>query len=232
MSRIEAVLFDKDGTLFDFAATWETWAASFLDRLTDNSDSAAQMGAVIGFDYHARHFSRDSVVIAGTPGDVAEALMPFIPGHTLYQIIELLNEEAAVAPQAEAVPLVPFLSGLIKSGMRLGVATNDAEAPARAHLSSAHILDMFEFIAGFDSGHGAKPSTGQLMAFARHVQLAPEAIAMVGDSTHDLIAGRAAGMHCVGVLTGLAPRDALEPHADVVFDDISHLPRWIETQNG
>jgi phosphoglycolate phosphatase len=34
-------------------------------------------------------------------------------------------------------------------------------------------------------------------------------------------------MTAVAVLTGLATRDDLAPHADVVLDDISALPRWL-----
>ncbi|EPX85444.1 HAD-superfamily hydrolase, subfamily IA, variant 1 family protein [Salipiger mucosus DSM 16094] len=50
---------------------------------------------------------------------------------------------------------------------------------------------------------------------------------MVGDSTHDLIAGRAAGMQCVGVLTGPAAAEDLASQADVVLPDIGHLPGWL-----
>ena len=50
---------------------------------------------------------------------------------------------------------------------------------------------------------------------------------MVGDSAHDLIAGRAAGMQCVGVLTGTATRADLAPLADVVLPDIGHIPDWL-----
>ena len=54
--------------------------------------------------------------------------------------------------------------------------------------------------------------------------LLPYKVVMVGDSTHDLIAGRAARMHTIGVLTGLAPRSELTPYADVILPDISHIP--------
>jgi phosphoglycolate phosphatase len=50
---------------------------------------------------------------------------------------------------------------------------------------------------------------------------------MVGDSLHDLDAGRAAGMRTVAVLTGIADRAALAPHADVVLGHIGELPDWI-----
>ena len=50
---------------------------------------------------------------------------------------------------------------------------------------------------------------------------------MVGDSTHDLLAGRAAGMKTAAVLTGMANEGELAPFADVVMQDIGHLPGWL-----
>ena len=55
---------------------------------------------------------------------------------------------------------------------------------------------------------------------------------MIGDSVHDLDSGRAAGMRTVGVLTGLASRDDLAPHADVVLPDIGALPGWLAMPEG
>jgi phosphoglycolate phosphatase len=134
------------------------------------------------------------------------------------------------APQQQAVPLTPFLEGLRARGLVLGVATNDSEAPARAHLAAAGVTEMFDFIAGYDSGHGAKPAAGQLLAFADAVDLPPAQIVMVGDSTHDLRAGRAAGMRTIGVLTGMARAQALAPLADVVLRDIGEIPAWLDAQ--
>ena len=50
---------------------------------------------------------------------------------------------------------------------------------------------------------------------------------MVGDSRHDLIAGRAAGMRTIGVLTGMARAEDLADLADVVLPDIGHIPVWL-----
>lgn len=226
--RWDAVLFDKDGTLFDFGATWEAWAQSFLLRATNQDRPRARaIGADIGFDLDNRRFAPDSIVIAGTPAEVAQALAPHLPDRSLDQVLTLLNEEAEIAPQSEAVPLGPFLDGLRALGLRLGVATNDAETPALAHIDAAGVRDRFDFIAGFDSGHGAKPGPGQLLAFCDAVTVAPARAVMVGDSTHDLMAGRAAGMATVGVLTGMAGPDDLAGLADVVMPDIGHLTDWL-----
>jgi len=54
---------------------------------------------------------------------------------------------------------------------------------------------------------------------------------MVGDSTHDLHAGRAAGMRTVGVLSGPAPREELAPFANVVLADIGEIPNWLRSEN-
>ncbi len=225
---IDAIVFDKDGTLFDFGTTWEAWARTFLLRLTENDTRrAAFVGQEIGFDLETSTFRSDSVVVAHTPDDIVAALLPHFPHIKAVELLDILNREAAMTPQAPAVPLVPLLTGLRASGLKLGVATNDAEVPALAHLGAAGILDLFDFIAGFDSGHGAKPGPGQLLAFAGAVAVAPDRIAMVGDSAHDLQAGRAAGMATVGVLTGLVGAAELAPFADVVLPDIGHLPGWI-----
>lgn len=231
MNAIQGVLFDKDGTLFDFGATWEIWAASFLRRITEGDEVRAQaIGRAIGFDIHAMRFDPASVVIAGTPFEVVAEMAPHVPQISPQTLLEIINEEAALAPQAEVTPLAPFLEGLRAQGLRLGVATNDAETPARAHLDQANVTHLFDFIAGFDSGFGCKPAPGQMHGFAAHVQLDPARMAMVGDSLHDLIAGRAAGMRCVAVLTGLASAQDLAPHADVVLPDITGLPAWIAAQ--
>ncbi len=230
MVMVQAILFDKDGTLFDFAATWEAWAAGFLLRAADGDRArAAEVGLAIGFDLRTRSFFPDSVAIAGTPGEVAEALMPHFPGAEVESFLDMINEEAETAPQAEAVPLAPFLDGLKTRGLALGVMTNDAEAVAHTHLTHSGVKDRFDFIAGFDSGYGAKPSPAPLLAFCDAVAVDPTQTVMVGDSTHDLIAGRRANMRTVGVLTGMADRRTLTPHADIVLPDIGHLPKWLDT---
>lgn len=225
----EAVIFDKDGTLFDFGATWEAWARVFLLGITNNDlERAKYVGHQIGFDLNTNTFRPDSIVIAHPVVEIASALAPHLPEYTVDILLQKLNSGAEDVPQVEAVPLVPFLDLLQEWGLKLGVATNDAEVPARIHLTAAGVLGHFDFIAGFDSGHGAKPAPGQLLAFASEMDIAPGRVVMVGDSTHDLVAGRAAGMQTVGVLTGIAGADDLAPFADVVLPDIGHLPDWIK----
>ena len=229
---IDGLIFDKDGTLFDFRISWGQWAAGFLATVAEDEGHAARLGRAIGFDAAGLTFASDSPVIAATAADIAAALAPHLPGRTVATITAMIDETAGSAPMSEAVPLRPLLSGLRARGLKLGVATNDSEIPARQHLAAHGITECFDFIAGYDSGHGAKPGPGMCLAFAASQGLSPARVAMIGDSRHDLEAGRAAGMTCVAVLTGIASRADLAPHADVVLPDIGALPDWLSSLQG
>ncbi|ETX28376.1 HAD family hydrolase [Roseivivax isoporae] len=227
--RIEAILFDKDGTLFDFAATWNAWADALLARLAGPDRGRAEaLAAAIGFDRATCRFLPESPVIAGTTREAALRLLPHLPDARLERLEALLVAEAARAPQVPAVPLAPLLDALAARGLRLGVATNDAAAAARAHLDAAGVADRFDFVAGYDSGFGGKPAPGQLLAFADAVGIPPARIAMVGDSLHDLHAARAAGMTALAVLTGPATAADLQDAADAVLPHIGGLPGWLD----
>jgi phosphoglycolate phosphatase len=232
MRMIDGLLFDKDGTLFDFRISWGGWARAFLTRIASDGAHARRLGRAIGFDLDSGSFAPDSPVIAATAADIAAALAPGLSGVTVADLTERIDASAGQAPMSEAVPLRPLLSALRAKGLRLGVATNDSEAPARQHLANHGITDCFDFIAGYDSGHGAKPGPGMCLAFAREQRLETSRVAMVGDSRHDLEAGRAAGMRTVAVLTGVARREELAPHADVVLPDIGAIPDWLSALQG
>ena len=226
---IKAIIFDKDGTLFDFRQSWGAWTKALLAELHPYArDDLAQ---VLGFDPVNIAFAPDSPIIAQTVFEIADSIHLHLQGMTRNALIERMNTLGVAAPMVPAVALPQVLSGLKSRGLKLGLATNDSEGPARAHLSTAGVIDLFDFIAGCDSGYGGKPAPGQLLAFAAAIGLPPAQIAMVGDSLHDLDAARRAGMKAVGVLTGPALRATLTPHADVVLGTIDELGGWVDGLN-
>lgn len=191
----------------------------------------APLAEAMGYDTTTNQFRPDSVVIAATAEETAECIRSVLPDLEIDALLGRMNAAASRVTQIEAVPLQSYFQELRDLNLRLGIATNDAEEPARAHLTRAGVLDQFDFIAGYDSGHGGKPAPGQLHAFCAQTDLRPNECLMVGDSTHDLHAGQAAGMRTIGVLTGPAPRQELSPFADVVLADIGGIPRWLKSEN-
>ncbi len=225
---IDALIFDKDGTLFDFRASWGAVGAQLIDQLSPFAGAGRSVQQLLGYDPASGNFQPDSPMIAMTTHEIAQMLAENLAGTSLAEVTSLMDQLAVETEMVPAVALRPVLAALRGRGLRLGLATNDTEIPARAHLERAGVLDLFDFVAGCDSGYGGKPAPGQLLAFAAKLGLVPGRVIMVGDSVHDLDAGRAAGMHAVAVLTGIATKAELAPHADVVLDDISQLGAWID----
>ncbi len=228
MSNYKAILFDKDGTLFDFVGTWGHYTHDFLWELSGRDAGFADVLAeAVGFVMADKSFMRGSLAIAGTPSDFTGAIRPYFSTLSDDEFHALARGIDVTIPNAEVVPLRDYLGALRDAGYVLGVATNAGEKGAIDHLQQVDIVDQFDFIAGYDSGHGAKPAPGMLLAFAKAVDIAPADIIMVGDSTHDLHAAKAAGMGRVAVLTGVATHDDLVDHCDVVLPSIADLPAWL-----
>lgn len=234
-TRIRGALFDKDGTLIDFAATWRGLVEGLIDDLArGDADLARALGLAIGFDRRTGLFLPGSPVVAGSTGEVAALLAALLPRTGAAEIEREANRRAAAAGAGDEAGLAPTpglgaaLDRLLAMGLSLGVATHDSEAAARAHLRLLGLDAGFVFFAGYDSGHGLKPGPGMVNAFCAATGLAPAEVVMVGDSLHDLGAARAAGCAAaLGVLTGPAAEDELRPHADAVLPSVAALPDWL-----
>jgi len=224
---IRGVLFDKDGTLFSFRDSWADWTAEVIDELAGgDAGLAARLDRAIGFDRRRGDFAPDSAVIAGTSQTAAHLLAPHL-GRDRDGLARFLDARALQATMRPAVPLGPLMARLRGAGLVLGVATNDTEAAATRHLVAAGVAEAFSIVLGYDSVPAPKPAPDMPRAFAAACGLSVEAVVMVGDSAHDLVAGRQAGMRTVAVLTGIATGDDLRPLADAVLPDIGHLPDWL-----
>ncbi|MEL6234966.1 MAG: HAD family hydrolase [Pseudomonadota bacterium] len=225
IKALRGLLFDKDGTLFGFQESWAPAFAQLLDWLAAEGVDAPAAAKAIGFDLAAARFAPHSPVIAGTPEDLSALLAPHLTpaAGALEGMLDAWAETITMAPVTDLSALTAMLRG---AGFTLGVATNDAEAAARAHLGP--VAGAFDFFAGSDSGHGAKPDPGMITAFVTASGHAPHQIAMIGDSLHDLRAAASAGVRKIAVLTGVATADALAPYADVVLNSIAELPGLLE----
>ncbi len=224
--QIKAIIFDKDGTLFDFEATWNNWALDVINHYAQGDGATKQrLADTLDFDLQAVCYRPTSPVIAGTNRQAAELIASAVPHENVDDIDLFLARSAAHAPTVPAVPLSPFLAGLRQDGLKLAVMTNDTEHGAIEHLQSAGVKSDFDMIVGADSGYGAKPDADPLLAIAANLGVVPHEVMMVGDSTHDLLAGRRAGMITIGVLTGLADHSTLSDLADYVIDHIGLIPQ-------
>ena len=201
---IRAILFDKDGTFVDFDRTWGPAVGAVLQHLACGDDALyRKLCAVTGLVDGAR-FLPDSPFIDG-PTSVFAGCWATVLGRP-----------------ADA----PFLKEI---DYRLGLITNDAEATARAHARKLGLEPMLAFIAGYDSGFGAKPAPGPVLAFAAAIGVSTSEIVVVGDTALDVVTARAAGAKAVVVLSGPRSADDLQQaKADAVIASIAQLSAWLE----
>jgi len=233
--HIRAVLFDKDGTLIDFRATWLPAYEAIARRLVDADQEAAdRLLAAGGYDRARAYIDPSSALAAGTNGEIAALWAGLIGHNDVAALATWVNREFMRHAETCMVPvtdLPPLFERLRQRGMRIGVATNDSEEALRAQIRRLGIDRLLDFFCGYDSGHGTKPGPGMVRAFARAVDLPAEAIAVVGDSLHDLDMARAAGAGLtIGVLTGASPRETLAPHADLIIGSIAELEPLLARQ--
>ncbi len=190
----EAVLFDLDGTLID---SIELIVASYHHTLAAHGKPAVNDAHWIrGMGVPLR------TLLADFAADEAEldALV-----HT-YRDWNESRHDARVRAYPGAVRAVEALAG---SGVRLGIVTSKRRGIARRGVEVTGFPDVFEILVGAEDTTRHKPDPDPLHLALGRLGVAPERAVYVGDSPHDLIAGRRAGVRTAAALWGPFERDVL-----------------------
>ncbi|MHA1524617.1 MAG: HAD family hydrolase [Alphaproteobacteria bacterium] len=237
---IRAVLFDKDGTLLDFTATWEPiYREVALEQFAGDADAAQALLAAGGFDAATSTFAPDSLLGSGTTDQIVDAWWPGCTGDARAKNIAALDQGFAEKARRYSSPILPdpalpeLFTVLKAMGLVLGVATNDNEASAHAGIHRLGLGPKVDFVAGYDSVAAAKPAPDMLLAFCDACGLAPHQVAMVGDTITDLETGHAASAGAIiGVLSGNGRHADLAPRADVLLANVGELPAFLRGKTG
>ncbi|HSP26454.1 MAG TPA: HAD family hydrolase, partial [Saliniramus sp.] len=224
---LKAILFDKDGTLIDFDATWGPAAYAVMRELADGDAHALQLLVEVSeYIEEERRFLPSSPLVAGSSAHYGPLWAEILGRESGREFFGLMDDLFRVHGLASLSPIgdpAAVMRALAKRRLHLGIATNDSEASARAQAQALGIDGFMSYFAGYDSGHGSKPEPGMVTAFATAHELHPAQIAMVGDSLHDLHSARAAGARTITVLSGPrgeAARAELEPFSDHMLGSI------------
>lgn len=235
MADIRGILFDKDGTLVDFHATWFAIGDALALRAADGDRVRANLLLdIAGFDFEGNRFRPDSIFAAGTNVEIVDLWYPDLKDGARQDMVDAFDrfasEEGAVKP-VELPGCREALAALHRSGLRLGIATNDSTAGAERTMASLGIAQMFDAAYGYDAVANPKPAPDIVYSFCDLTGLKPAQIAMVGDNRHDMQMARAGGVGLsIGVLSGTGTHESLSPLADVVLESIADLPGFLASQ--
>jgi pyrophosphatase PpaX len=193
-----AALFDLDGTLVDtipliFACYEHTLAA----HLPGYDPGRRVIIGNLGRSLNA--ILRDYAVAGGAPDpDAASAAML-----ETYRSFQRANLARLIRPYDG---VREALAGLRERGLTLGVVTSKVEWAARECYEYYGLGEFLSIGVFHDDTVRHKPDPEPLLLAAAKGGLVPAQTVYVGDSVHDMAAGRAAGMRTIGALWG--PFDA------------------------
>jgi len=229
---IRAILFDKDGTLLDFEATWTPVLKRLaLEAAGGDARRAAALLKAGGYISATGRFGAGSVIAAGTNAELVELWYPELSGERLDRAIAATNRAFHDHGERHAVIIDGVrgaLANLAADGWVMGVATNDATAAAKATLAAVGLGAYLPHVIGYDAVVNAKPAPDMVLAFAALADVRVGEVAVVGDNVHDMAMARAAGAgQVVGVLSGNSSEADLAPVADAVLPSVRDLPAWL-----
>jgi phosphoglycolate phosphatase len=210
-----AVIFDLDGTL--------------VDTVEDLTAALNRLFVELGLPPHAQE------AVCGMVGDgLGKLLDRGIAAHGAHlgpkarqKAVARFIGHHAVSPAAHST-LYPgtreTLAALHEAGVACGLCTNKPGAISRSLLETLGIARSFGVIQGADAGVPRKPDPTGLIRVVKALGAEPDTTFMVGDSTNDLKAARAAGLAGVVLVSyGYSAIPVAELGPDVVINSLHEL---------
>jgi len=210
----DIVLFDLDGTLVD----------SSLDLAPAINHALALEGRPHIAPGQLRHMIGGGAVRMLEKALEASGGMIDAARFDILRAALLEHYWAHIADNTVPFPgCITALEALREGGCKLAVCTNKTEGPARELLGALGMAGLFSAIYGADTlgRERAKPLPDMLLAAAQ--DCGGGRAAMVGDSTYDTRAARAAGMPVVAVSFGYNDISASELDCDALIDHFDEL---------
>jgi HAD superfamily hydrolase (TIGR01509 family) len=110
----------------------------------------------------------------------------------------------------------------------LAIVTTRSRLHAEAFLSQQRLTDLIQVIVGREDTWRIKPHPSPVRHAADLLGVSVERCLMVGDTTADIWAARAAGARSAGVLCGFGEKDELQrAGADLVLETTGALSDWM-----
>ncbi len=217
-NRLQAAIVDLDGTMVDTVGDFDAALNAMLADQGLPAVDRAFIERTVGKG--SEHLIRSTLAEVGADAALYDAAWARYQHHYL----AVNGQFSAVYPG-----VVEGLQRLADAGLALACLTNKPTAFARPLLAAKGLEGYFERVFGGDSFARKKPDPLPLLETCRALGTAPARTLMVGDSSNDAQAARAAG--CPVVLVGYGynhGRPVAEAAPDLVVDrlDALDLSRW------
>jgi phosphoglycolate phosphatase len=211
--NFEAAIVDLDGTMVDTVGDFEVALRLALADLGQPPVSRAFISRTVGKG--SEHLLTRSLAEVGAPASLYEEAWQRYQHH----YIQINGQYSKVFPG-----VIEGLQSLQKLDIRLACLTNKPNAFAKPLLASKGLAGFFEHAFGGDAFEHKKPHPQPLLKTCEALGSAPARTLMVGDSSNDAAAARAAGCPVVLVSYGYNHGEPIaSAGADHVVDSLQAL---------
>ncbi len=124
-----------------------------------------------------------------------------------YREFQVANHDRLVTPYPGVVELIRRLHA---RGHAMAIVSSKLEAGIRRSLDFVGITECFGALIGIEATEKHKPEPEPVLLALERLHAAANNAWFIGDSPYDVLAGRAAAVRTIGVLTGPYDREAME----------------------
>ncbi len=221
LSLFDAAIVDLDGTMVDTVGDFVAALNGMLADLSLPTVTAQTVEPMVGKG--SEHLIRSVLDHVLAPAGQARAAALFDEAWARYQhrYLEINGRHSAVYPG-----VIEGLQALRARGLRLACLTNKPTDFALPLLATKGLDGFFEAVFGGDAFARKKPDPLPLLKTCEHLGTAPARTLMIGDSSNDARAARAAGCPVVLVSYGYNHGEPVRGvDADGFVDSLAELGR-------
>jgi len=226
----DLVIFDKDGTLLDFQASWLGIIAALIEAIGRRTPMSAALSSRIqrylGIDLAGEEIHGFGPLAMGTDVETEIILAGCLYREGLRwdqasavvraACDEVFGGQVRLDHMTAAKGALELLKNLKQRGILTAVATNDNAIDAGRDMRAIGAADLIDFVAGADSVKHAKPAPDMIELICSKLNVEPRRAVMIGDAVSDTSAGRQAGCGLTVGIAGFVPDDILRQHCDVL----------------
>jgi len=218
--KIEAVLFDLDGTLAELDL-------SLPQQVVERTQ---WMDRIVPSTQRRRIMYRIMIMLEGPINFLITQLMRLQLQKDLERIQPTLNRLRGYPPaeQLTALPDVDDVLHELQPNYRLGLISTRSQSTVEQFLANAHLENgLFRSVITREDVRNLVPHSEGLLKAASELHVEPSSLLVVSDTDMTLRSGRAASMATAGVLNGLGQERKLREDADLVLHNLGELCEWL-----
>ena len=208
------ILFDLDGTLID---STEAILESFHNS----------------FDVHnASHPSDDAIkALIGYPLDIMFAELG-IEEEKVWDFVATYKECYREISRQKTILLKNAKEAVVlaASFAEIGIVTTKTGRYSQILMEHFGLMDYFKVLIGREHVQKPKPDAEPIKKALEKFDIRDTNIWMIGDTKLDLISAKNAGVNSIGVLSGYDPKEVLEEHTKIIFNDALEAIMWLKSR--